>query len=207
MPARHGQAFACPGRPWRRTLRPRARRSRLWQLGGSRYRQDSSSSDPTRPRPRSLPGPPRSEERPAGAALQDYARFELMATRDRYQAPPSRGPAGPNESLVRDLAPVRPSQPAGTRNGATVVPIGGVAARLLERMNASLGVPTATSFREIRVAVLEARRTQLNIALAPRKLSYTHLIARSVRVRSPLPRPRPRSVITGCTRSTASRSP
>jgi 2-oxoglutarate dehydrogenase E1 component len=66
------------------------------------------------------------------------------------------------------------------RDAATAVPIAGIEARLAARMSESLGVPTATSFREINVATLEAERTRLNEALAPRKLSYTHLLAYAV---------------------------
>jgi len=43
-------------------------------------------------------------------------------------------------------------------------------------MAASLGVPTATSFRDVQVATLEARRRQLNERVAPRKVSFTHLV-------------------------------
>jgi 2-oxoglutarate dehydrogenase E1 component len=43
-------------------------------------------------------------------------------------------------------------------------------------MVASLDVPTATTFREIGVATLEARRRELNAEIAPRKVSFTHLI-------------------------------
>ena len=43
-------------------------------------------------------------------------------------------------------------------------------------MTASLAVPTATSFRELDVATLEARRKELNDQIAPRKVSFTHLI-------------------------------
>ena len=43
-------------------------------------------------------------------------------------------------------------------------------------MTASLEVPTATSFREIDVATLEARRRELNAQIAPRKVSFTHLV-------------------------------
>ncbi len=57
------------------------------------------------------------------------------------------------------------------------MPIEGVAARLVIRMEESRTVPTATSMRDIPVAVLEAERAKLNRALAPRRLSYTHLIA------------------------------
>ncbi len=65
--------------------------------------------------------------------------------------------------------------------GETALPAGatsikGPAARLASNMIASLAVPTATSYRDISVAVLEARRRELNAALAPRKVSFTHLI-------------------------------
>ena len=43
-------------------------------------------------------------------------------------------------------------------------------------MAASLAVPTATSFRDVEVSVLEARRRELNAQIAPRKVSFTHLI-------------------------------
>ncbi len=56
-------------------------------------------------------------------------------------------------------------------------PLKGAAARLVANMEASLEVPTATSFRDVPVAALDARRKALNQALAPKKVSYTHLIA------------------------------
>ena len=65
----------------------------------------------------------------------------------------------------------------GLPKGARVVPIEGVAARLVIRMEESRTVPTATSMRDIPVTVLEAERARLNRVLAPRRLSYTHLIA------------------------------
>ena len=67
-------------------------------------------------------------------------------------------------------------QPAPT--GA--VPIEGVGARLAANMTASLAIPTATSFRDIPVDVLVARRRQLNVAVAPARLSFTHLVAYAV---------------------------
>jgi 2-oxoglutarate decarboxylase len=70
--------------------------------------------------------------------------------------------------------PVREFGPAGP------VPIEGVDARLVANMTASLGIPTATSFRDIPVDVLVSRREQLNAAIAPARLSLTHLIAYAV---------------------------
>jgi 2-oxoglutarate dehydrogenase E1 component len=59
-------------------------------------------------------------------------------------------------------------------------PIKGPAARLVANMNESLTVPTATTFRTLPVATLEARRKELNARLQaagrPEKLSFTHLI-------------------------------
>ncbi|HEX5465978.1 MAG TPA: multifunctional oxoglutarate decarboxylase/oxoglutarate dehydrogenase thiamine pyrophosphate-binding subunit/dihydrolipoyllysine-residue succinyltransferase subunit, partial [Candidatus Limnocylindrales bacterium] len=70
---------------------------------------------------------------------------------------------------------------AGThRPASVVVPLRGAPARIAEHMAASLAVPTATSFRDIPTAVLEARRAQLNALLAPRKLSLTHLVAYAI---------------------------
>src|SRR5688500_15850029 len=66
------------------------------------------------------------------------------------------------------------AKPPSVPDGAT--PIKGPAATLARNMTASLGVPTATSFREVNVATLEARRKELNAQIAPRKVSFTHLI-------------------------------
>jgi 2-oxoglutarate dehydrogenase E1 component len=63
-----------------------------------------------------------------------------------------------------------------------LTPITGPAARLAQNMTDSLSVPTATSFREISVDVLDAQRRELNAGLAARgkKVSYTHLIGHAI---------------------------
>ncbi len=73
-----------------------------------------------------------------------------------------------------------PAPTSASRNGEHAVPIQGIAARLVANMAESLTVPTATSFREIPASVLQAERERLNRAVAPRRLSYTHLIAYAV---------------------------
>src|SRR5436309_12371378 len=80
-------------------------------------------------------------------------------------AVPSAAPTG---SAPRSLLPASPG----------LTPITGPAARLVQNMTDSLSVPTATSFREITVGTLDARRRALNAALAAsgKKLSFTHLI-------------------------------
>src|SRR6059036_4044666 len=64
----------------------------------------------------------------------------------------------------------------------TLTPITGPAGRLVQNMTDSLSVPTATSFREITVDVLDARRRELNARLATtgKKISYTHLIGYAI---------------------------
>ena len=64
--------------------------------------------------------------------------------------------------------------PTPLPSGAT--PLRGPAARLARNMTASLAVPTATSFRDVDVGVLEERRRELLTAMAPQRVSFTHLI-------------------------------
>ncbi len=58
-------------------------------------------------------------------------------------------------------------------------PIRGVALKIVENMETSLEVPTATSFREIPIKVLDENRRLLNKYLqsSGRKVSFTHVIA------------------------------
>ncbi|HYT05779.1 MAG TPA: 2-oxo acid dehydrogenase subunit E2, partial [Gemmatimonadales bacterium] len=77
-------------------------------------------------------------------------------------------------------APTRPSSPVPPPQGLT--PLTGPAARLAQNMTDSLSVPTATSFREITVDMLDPRRRELNaqLAAAGKKISYTHLIGYAI---------------------------
>jgi 2-oxoglutarate decarboxylase len=84
-----------------------------------------------------------------------------------YQPAPQHGPGIPTATAgAADAAPLPP--------GAT--PLKGPAARLARNMTASLAVPTATSFRDIEVTALEARRRDLIAQLAPVRISFTHII-------------------------------
>src|SRR6266496_1318017 len=86
------------------------------------------------------------------------------------------GPGARGVGTTRAAEPPRP-QPLAPSPGLT--PITGPAARLVSNMTDSLSVPTATSFREIAVGTLDARRKALNAQLAAsgKKISFTHLIA------------------------------
>jgi 2-oxoglutarate dehydrogenase E1 component len=84
------------------------------------------------------------------------------------------------ENGGRGLEPIAAPEEKGAGAPAisgTAQPLKGAAARLAANMELSLGVPTATSFRDVPVQRLDERRKALNAALAPKKVSYTHLIA------------------------------
>jgi 2-oxoglutarate dehydrogenase E1 component len=80
-------------------------------------------------------------------------------------------------------APSRPSasaSPAPTESAENAVPIRGGALKIVENMEASLAVPTATSNRRIPVKVLDENRRTINKYLQETgrgKASYTHLVA------------------------------
>ncbi|HEY6809014.1 MAG TPA: hypothetical protein VI160_09530, partial [Gemmatimonadales bacterium] len=92
----------------------------------------------------------------------------------REQVLGETGSRTPQASAAAAAAPLpgSPVPPPG------LSPITGPAARLVQNMTDSLAVPTATSFRDVAVDVLDARRKALNARLAAsgKKLSFTHLI-------------------------------
>src|SRR3989441_3791506 len=71
-----------------------------------------------------------------------------------------------------------PTSPVSRVPSPGLTPITGPAARLAQNMTDSLSVPTATSFRDVTVDTLDARRKDLNARLASsgKKISFTHLI-------------------------------
>lgn len=78
-------------------------------------------------------------------------------------------------------APAPSAAPATAAAPANGTALKGPALRLAQNMEASLGVPTATTFRTLAVRTLEQRRAALNAELAAagrtQKLSFTHFIA------------------------------
>src|SRR5437879_3532875 len=80
------------------------------------------------------------------------------------------------------VTPPEPTSPVSRLPSPGLTPITGPAARLVQNMTDSLSVPTATSFREIVVDTLDARRRELNARLAAggKKISYTHLIGYAI---------------------------
>jgi 2-oxoglutarate dehydrogenase E1 component len=80
--------------------------------------------------------------------------------------------------------------PASPPQSGSPEPIAGPALRLLQNMEASLSIPTATSFRDLNVGRLWDIRAVLNRELSSReiKLSFTHLIGWAI-VRAVLKHP------------------
>ena len=102
------------------------------------------------------------------------------------------------EAAPAPPAPTAPPPTAGSPNGETATsapaadpkplpdgaePLRGVAARIVENMEASLEVPTATSYRDIPARLLEVNRSIINGHLGRTrggKVSFTHLIGYAV---------------------------
>ncbi len=99
---------------------------------------------------------------------------------------PSGPPAGPVD-VPEAASPARPGQgrdePGTTEGTEPPVPLRGAAGRIVANMEASLGVPTATSVRVVPSKLLEINRTIVNNQLVRTtggKVSFTHLIGYAV---------------------------
>ncbi len=120
----------------------------------------------------------------------------LKEPRTKPEEPPSarpirevRPPGGDGPAARARTAPARETEPRRTEarrqpaqaEGSS--PLTGVAARIAENMERSLGVPTATSVRTIPAKLLEENRRTINRHLAGGrggKVSFTHLIGYAV---------------------------
>ena len=123
-----------------------------------------------------------------GPSWQEF--FADYAGRGNGRAPETAG-----EAVAADLRPVEaapkpvaaaPAAPAATAD-STATPqtqtLRGAAARIVENMEASLAVPTATSARTVPAKLLEVNRRILNNYLARSrggKVSFTHIIGYAV---------------------------
>src|SRR5205085_2427890 len=114
-----------------------------------------------------------------GASVTAESRAPEAAT--TQTTAPTPAPVAQQQSAPTTTAaqPAPGAQPTPTVpvNGA---PIRGAALKIVENMETSLGVPTATSNRQVPVKVLEENRLIINRHLQERgqgKVSFTHLIA------------------------------
>ncbi|WBB92567.1 multifunctional oxoglutarate decarboxylase/oxoglutarate dehydrogenase thiamine pyrophosphate-binding subunit/dihydrolipoyllysine-residue succinyltransferase subunit [Verrucosispora sp. WMMC514] len=102
--------------------------------------------------------------KPASAAAKP-------ATAKPAAAKPAAAKAEPTKS--------QPARTAPTANGPQTTPLRGVAAKIVQNMDASLAVPTATSVRAVPAKLLVDNRIVINNHLARGrggKVSFTHLI-------------------------------
>ncbi|HWD73178.1 MAG TPA: 2-oxo acid dehydrogenase subunit E2, partial [Actinomycetota bacterium] len=111
-------------------------------------------------------GPPPAPAEPAVAPAERPAPSAARPAPPQPQAPPPAAVVPPEERAEPQPTPIR-----------------GAGARIVSNMEASLGVPTATSVRQVPAKLLEVNRTILNNHLSRTsggKVSFTHLIGFAV---------------------------
>ncbi len=129
---------------------------------------------------------------PAPVAANGNAGPAIAADDFPSRFPKPNGNGTPAPAVAVAASPAAPAAPAATPTATpapaakvpTPVPDGarqltGVGARIVQNMEASLQVPTATSFRELPVKLLEENRTLINGYLKASdqgKLSFTHIV-------------------------------
>ena len=124
-----------------------------------------------------------------GAKTPDNGRAATLPQADGSGAAAKRerqGSSGDGAGVAPAAAPQaspaksQPKPATESQAGAQITPIRGAALKIVENMEASLGVPTATSQRRIPVKLLDENRRLINRHLQDNdrgKASYTHLIA------------------------------
>jgi 2-oxoglutarate dehydrogenase E1 component len=112
----------------------------------------------------------------AGSQGNGAGSATAPANAEATQPSPTASPAGTSAAVATEAKAAAPSvNPAGE-----AVPIRGGALKIVENMEASLAVPTATSQRRIPVKLLDENRRIINRHLEENdrgKASYTHVIA------------------------------
>ena len=115
-----------------------------------------------------------SDYQPSESFLARRAGETALRASTPVVAPPDDQVAGA-VLLPQPDAPAPPADPPFEEK-----PIRGAAARIVENMEASLGVPTATSVRDVPVKLMAENRILLNTHqrnIGGEKISYTHIIA------------------------------
>ena len=152
--------------------------SESWQEFFADYRREGDHATATRPAPTADGEAPAA---PAPAATAPGGEAAAPAPAAPTPAPAAPAPAAP-------AAAPRPAPPSGTAaptDGGEEPgePLRGAAARIVANMEASLGVPTATSFRDVPAKLLEVNRRVINGYLGRTrggKVSFTHIIGYAV---------------------------
>ncbi|HVF53541.1 MAG TPA: multifunctional oxoglutarate decarboxylase/oxoglutarate dehydrogenase thiamine pyrophosphate-binding subunit/dihydrolipoyllysine-residue succinyltransferase subunit [Actinomycetota bacterium] len=123
------------------------------------------------------------QENPQGVTeswREFFEGYQPSAASPAAPPPPTApAPAAPEPALPEGAVPT--PQPRPAVEDATALK--GVAARIAENMEASLGVPTATSVRTLPAKLLEENRRIINRYLAGKqggKVSFTHIIGYAI---------------------------
>ncbi|MCW2637927.1 MAG: kgd, partial [Dactylosporangium sp.] len=104
---------------------------------------------------------------------------DTPATKPAAPAQPEQAPRPSTTTQPATREPKPKAAAPAAPNGATTVPLRGVAARIVANMDASLQVPTATSVRAVPAKLLADNRIVINNHLTRGrggKVSFTHLI-------------------------------
>ena len=123
-----------------------------------------------------------------------FTDYDGSSSAPAASAPSSAAAASPTPSAptastaTPPSADSSPSDPVGATASTPAdadapEPIRGVGKRIVENMEASLGVPTATSFREVPAKLLEINRSVINGHLGRTrgtKVSFTHIIGYAI---------------------------
>jgi len=120
---------------------------------------------------------------PTPAAPRPVAPMTVVPAAPPAPSAPTAGtPAAGTPAPAAPAAP-RPAAPAAAPESGTATPLKGVAARIVENMEASLTIPTATSVRQMPVKLMLENRRLINRrqqATGGDKVSFTHLIGYAI---------------------------
>jgi 2-oxoglutarate dehydrogenase E1 component len=162
--------------------------SESWRDFFADYRRDADHMAPPTPAggvPAStLPG------NGAGAAVANGATTGAAANLAPAPAPPATAPDG----AAAKAAPATGGNKGGNKGGGKAdkkkakadepgEPLRGASALIVKNMEASLGVPTATSFRDVPAKLLEVNRRVINgylLRTRGGKVSFTHIIGYAI---------------------------
>ncbi len=104
----------------------------------------------------------------------------VQSTANAAQTTTAKNPAKENQTIAQPATEVKKSLEIAPAAGVEVRPISGASKKIVENMEQSLTVPTATSLRRVPVKVLEENRRVINEQMqngGRGKVSFTHLIA------------------------------
>jgi 2-oxoglutarate dehydrogenase E1 component len=131
----------------------------------------------------SASGWPAADGGTAAAQTQSNAQTTAGAEPARQASPAAQAPAGAQAGSAAPQAQASAQPPAAAQARGESQPIRGGALKIVENMETSLTVPTATSNRQVPVKVLEENRALVNQYLKEHKrgkASYTHFVAYAV---------------------------